>query len=100
MYKVKLVATEQSPSHDNYIMTVLSVIKTGMTVVWGQGHCGGHLGLGTGREGGLVALRWRGDTQVGWGHSMVMGTLIGKGHQGGWWHQGGLGTPNSDGDTH
>ncbi|KAM6038387.1 complement C3 [Chlamydotis macqueenii] len=29
VYKVKLVAVEQSPSHDNYIMTVLSVIKMG-----------------------------------------------------------------------
>ncbi|OPJ84833.1 hypothetical protein AV530_007055 [Patagioenas fasciata monilis] len=29
VYKVKLVATEQSPSHDNYIMTILSVIKMG-----------------------------------------------------------------------
>ncbi|XP_010188819.1 PREDICTED: complement C3 [Mesitornis unicolor] len=29
VYKVKLVALEQSPSHDNYIMTILSVIKMG-----------------------------------------------------------------------
>ncbi|NWH43708.1 VCO31 factor, partial [Fregata magnificens] len=29
VYKVKLMAMEQSPSHDNYIMTVLSVIKMG-----------------------------------------------------------------------
>ncbi|XP_069737624.1 complement C3 [Phaenicophaeus curvirostris] len=29
VYKVKLVATEQTPSHDNYIMTILSVIKMG-----------------------------------------------------------------------
>ncbi|XP_009577243.1 PREDICTED: complement C3, partial [Fulmarus glacialis] len=29
VYKVKLVAVEQSPSHDNYIMTILSVIKMG-----------------------------------------------------------------------
>ncbi|XP_061871330.1 complement C3 isoform X2 [Colius striatus] len=29
VYKVKLVAMEESPSHDNYIMTILSVIKMG-----------------------------------------------------------------------
>ncbi|KAM6226068.1 complement C3, partial [Porphyrio hochstetteri] len=29
VYKVKLVAKEQSPSHDSYIMTILSVIKMG-----------------------------------------------------------------------
>uniref|UniRef100_A0A663E5R0 Complement C3 n=1 Tax=Aquila chrysaetos chrysaetos TaxID=223781 RepID=A0A663E5R0_AQUCH len=29
VYKVKLMAMEQSPTHDNYIMTVLSVIKMG-----------------------------------------------------------------------
>ncbi|NWQ97361.1 VCO3 factor, partial [Burhinus bistriatus] len=29
VYKVKLMAVEQSPSHDNYIMTILSVIKMG-----------------------------------------------------------------------
>ncbi|NXX62041.1 VCO3 factor, partial [Scopus umbretta] len=29
VYKVKLMATEQSPSHDNYIMTILSIIKIG-----------------------------------------------------------------------
>ncbi|KAM6294075.1 venom factor-like [Aegotheles albertisi] len=29
VYKVKLVAIEQTPSHDNYIMTILSVIKMG-----------------------------------------------------------------------
>lgn len=29
VYKVKLVAMEQLPSHDNYIMTILSVIKMG-----------------------------------------------------------------------
>ncbi|NXI97092.1 VCO31 factor, partial [Psophia crepitans] len=29
VYKVKLIAEEQSPSHDNYIMTILSVIKMG-----------------------------------------------------------------------
>uniref|UniRef100_A0A8C8B8Q0 Complement C3 n=1 Tax=Otus sunia TaxID=257818 RepID=A0A8C8B8Q0_9STRI len=29
VYKVKLVATGQTPSHDNYIMTILSVIKMG-----------------------------------------------------------------------
>lgn len=29
VYKVKLVATENTPSHDNYIMTILSVIKAG-----------------------------------------------------------------------
>ncbi|XP_074786135.1 complement C3 [Athene noctua] len=29
VYKVKLVATGQTPSHDNYIMTILAVIKMG-----------------------------------------------------------------------
>ncbi|XP_009465926.1 PREDICTED: complement C3 [Nipponia nippon] len=29
VYKVKLMAMEQSPSHDNYIMNILSVIKMG-----------------------------------------------------------------------
>uniref|UniRef100_A0A8B9NKI3 Complement C3 n=1 Tax=Accipiter nisus TaxID=211598 RepID=A0A8B9NKI3_9AVES len=29
VYKVKLMAMEQSPTHDNYIMTILSVIKMG-----------------------------------------------------------------------
>ncbi|XP_074932291.1 complement C3 isoform X1 [Phalacrocorax aristotelis] len=29
VYKVKLMAIEQSPSHDNYIMNILSVIKIG-----------------------------------------------------------------------
>ncbi|XP_065520712.1 complement C3 isoform X2 [Lathamus discolor] len=29
VYKVKLVAMEETPSHDNYIMTILSVIKMG-----------------------------------------------------------------------
>ncbi|NXX21537.1 VCO31 factor, partial [Podargus strigoides] len=29
VYKVKLVATEQTSSHDNYIMTIVSVIKMG-----------------------------------------------------------------------
>ncbi|KAM4643823.1 complement C3 isoform 1-T1 [Amazona ochrocephala] len=29
VYKVKLVAREETPSHDNYIMTILSVIKMG-----------------------------------------------------------------------
>ncbi|NWI23840.1 VCO3 factor, partial [Sula dactylatra] len=29
VYKVKLMAMEQSPSHDNYIMNILSVIKIG-----------------------------------------------------------------------
>lgn len=29
VYKVKLMAVEHSASHDNYIMTILSVIKMG-----------------------------------------------------------------------
>ncbi|NXJ86653.1 VCO31 factor, partial [Trogon melanurus] len=29
VYKVKLVEVEQSPSHDNYVMTIVSVIKMG-----------------------------------------------------------------------
>ncbi|XP_075581331.1 complement C3 [Pelecanus crispus] len=29
VYKVKLMATEHSPSHDNYFMTILSIIKMG-----------------------------------------------------------------------
>ncbi|XP_076216931.1 complement C3 [Aptenodytes patagonicus] len=29
VYRVKLMAMEQSPSHDNYIMTIISVIKMG-----------------------------------------------------------------------
>ncbi|NXJ98500.1 VCO31 factor, partial [Corythaixoides concolor] len=29
VYKAKMVAVEQTPSHDNYIMTILSVIKMG-----------------------------------------------------------------------
>ncbi|KAF4796006.1 hypothetical protein TURU_088106 [Turdus rufiventris] len=31
LYKVKLVSREETPSHDNYIMEVLTVIKMGMT---------------------------------------------------------------------
>ncbi|XP_015706338.1 complement C3-like [Coturnix japonica] len=29
VYKVKVVATEETPSHDNYIMSIVSVIKMG-----------------------------------------------------------------------
>jgi len=33
VYKVKVVATELSSSHDNYIMTILSVIKMGTSTL-------------------------------------------------------------------
>lgn len=58
VYKVKLVDREETPSHDNYIMKVLSVIKMGTTTVGrGQGHLGarggkGHQGGGQGHQGG------------------------------------------------
>lgn len=44
VYKVKLVEMEQTSSHDNYIMTILSVIKMGTSTPGprGQGHPKGH----------------------------------------------------------
>lgn len=53
VYKAKLVATEETPSHDNYIMTILSIIKAG-TSTPGVGDNAG------GQPGGLVALGWLG----------------------------------------
>ncbi|XP_031467639.1 complement C3-like [Phasianus colchicus] len=59
VYKVKVVATEETPSHDNYIVTILSVIKMGTSNLgtWGQGH-----------------LEGPGSVTQGWGHPSGLGT--------------------------
>lgn len=99
VYKVKVVATEETPSHDNYIMSILTVIKMGTSNPGGRGH--GHLGgrgsvtQGWGHPGGLgtpkgpwgTPMRF-GVTQVGWGHPRVLGDTNEV-----WCHPVGLGTP-------
>jgi len=94
VYKVKLVEMEQTSSHDNYIMTILSVIKMGTSTPGprGQshpkGHGRGHLGQGT--------PKWLGHSgaHVGWCHPRVLGDTCE-----GWWHSCGVGTPKGAGDS-
>lgn len=73
VYKVKLLEMEQTASHDNYIMSILSVIKMGTSTPGprGRGHPEGrgrgHRGLGTPKGAG--------DTHgwsLGWGHPQLV----------------------------